>query len=98
MIIVTGSIVARPDRLDELLGLSLAHVRRSRDEPGCIEHAVHQDAEDPSRLVFVEQWTDRDALQAHFAVPASRAFIKAAGACAAAPPAMAIYQAELLTL
>jgi quinol monooxygenase YgiN len=28
--------------------------------------------------VFVEEWADRDALRAHFAVPASRAFVEAA--------------------
>ena len=35
MIIVTGSIVARAGSVDELLALSLEHVRRSRTEPGC---------------------------------------------------------------
>jgi len=56
MIIVTGSIQARPDTLDELLALSVEHVRRSRGEPGCVSHAVHRDVEDPLRLVFFEQW------------------------------------------
>jgi quinol monooxygenase YgiN len=31
----------------------------------------------PLRLVFVEQWADRAALSAHFAVPASRDFVRA---------------------
>ena len=78
-VVVTGSIQARPERIDELLALSLEHVRRSRTEPGCLSHAVHRDVEDPLRLVFVEEWADRAALLAHFAVPASRAFVKAAG-------------------
>ena len=45
-------------------------MHRSRKEPGCISHAVHVDCENPLRLVFVEQWADRAALLAHFAVPA----------------------------
>lgn len=98
MIIVTGSIMARPERFDELLTLSLEHVRRSRTEPGCHAHAVHRDAEEPLRLVFVEEWADRDALLAHFAVPASRAFVKAASACAAVAPAMHVYEATRLPL
>jgi quinol monooxygenase YgiN len=97
-VVVTGSIVARPERIDELLALSLEHVRRSRSEPGCIAHAVHRDAEDPLRLVFVEEWADRAALLAHFAVPASRAFVKAAAACASAAPQMALYEVEPLRL
>ena len=69
-------------------------VRRSRAEPGCISHAVHRDVEDPLRLVFVEQWADRAALLAHFAVPASRAFVKAAAGFASAAPAMTLFEVD----
>ena len=62
MIVVTGSVTARQDSLDEVRKLSLEHVRRSRQEPGCISHAVHVDCENPLRLVFIEQWADRAAL------------------------------------
>jgi quinol monooxygenase YgiN len=97
-VLVTGSIQARPERVDELLALSLEHVRRSRTEPGCISHAVHRDVEDPLRLVFVEEWADRAALLAHFAVPASRIFVKSAAACASAAPTMALYEVDALRL
>jgi quinol monooxygenase YgiN len=95
-VIVIGSIRSRPQRIDELLALSLEHVRRSRTEPGCLSHAMHRDVEDPLRLVFVEEWADRAALLAHFEVPASRAFVKAAAACACGTPAMALYEVEAL--
>ena len=93
MIVVTGAMVAQPAHLDEALMLSLEHVRRSRQEPGCISHAVHRDAENPLRLVFVEEWSDMTALSAHFAVPASRAFAKAMGGLASEPPTINIYEA-----
>ena len=93
MIIVTGSILSRSDSLEELLTASLEHVRRSRTEPGCLAHAVHQDMENPLRLVFLEEWADRDSLAAHFAVPASRDFVKTVRALAAEPPEMNIYDA-----
>jgi quinol monooxygenase YgiN len=95
-VLVIGRIVARPERIDELLSLSLAHVQRSRTEPGCIAHAVHRDVENPLRLVFVEEWADRSALRAHFGVPASRAFVKAAAACASEAPEMTLFEAEPL--
>ncbi|WP_076997109.1 putative quinol monooxygenase [Variovorax sp. KK3] len=98
MIVVTGDIVAKPDTLDQVLALSLEHVRRSRAEPGCISHAVHRDEENALRLVFVEQWSDRAALLAHFAVPASRAFAKALGGLAAQAPTLQIYDAEPVQL
>lgn len=94
MIIVIGSVVAREDCLEELLALSREHVARSRTEPGCLAHAVHQDDDDPLRLVFVEKWTDRAALVTHFAVPASRGFVKAASALAAGPPTLEIFDAS----
>jgi quinol monooxygenase YgiN len=96
MIVVTGSVLARQDTRDEILRLSLEHVYRSRREPGCLSHAVHSDCEDPLRLVFVERWADRNALLAHFAVPASRDFVKALQPLAAASTTLEIYDATQL--
>jgi quinol monooxygenase YgiN len=96
MIVVTGSVTARQETFEEARRLSLEHVHRSRSEPGCISHAVHIDCENPLRLVFIEQWADRAALAAHFAVPASRNFVRALGAQVAAPPTLEIYDATKL--
>ena len=93
MIIVIGSILARAHGLDQLIALSLEHVRRSRSEPGCLAHAVHRDVENPLRLVFVEEWSDRAALAAHFAVPGSLAFVAGMRALAAEPPQIRVYEA-----
>ena len=96
MILVTGSVTAREESLNEVRQLSLEHVHRSRNEPGCLSHAVHIDCENPLRLVFVEQWTDRAALLAHFAVPASRDFVRALQPLAATATALEIYDAARL--
>ena len=94
MIIVTGSITARPETFDEVLRLSQEHVDRSRQEPGCRSHAIYRDTENPSRLFFFEQWQDREALAAHFRVPASQAFVKAVRPLAAAASELNIFEAE----
>src|SRR6201987_105369 len=96
MIVVTGSVTARPETFEEARRLSLEHVHRSRTEPGCISHAVHVDCENPLRLVFIEQWADRAALAAHFAVSASRNFVRALGALVSAAPTIEIYEATRL--
>src|SRR3954454_18993881 len=96
MIVVTGSVTARKDTFDEVRKLSLAHVHRSRTEPGCISHAVHVDCEDPFKLVFFEQWADRAALLSHFAVPASRDFVRQLQSLAAAATTIEIYDATKL--
>src|SRR5258708_1102927 len=96
MIVVTGSVTARQDSFDEVRRLSLEHVHRSRDEPGCISHAVHVDCENPLRLVFLEQWADRAALLAHFAVPASHDFVRSLQSMAAAATTIDLYAATRL--
>ena len=93
MIIVTGSVQARPDALDEVLRLSVEHVTRSRAEPGCLLHSVHTDVEDANRVVFLEHWADKEALGAHFNVQASHDFVTAVTALAASPPTIEIYEA-----
>ena len=96
MIIVTGSVRARPDTLDEVLTASLEHVRRSRTEPGCLLHSVHQNVEDPFVVVFLEHWEDRDALATHFAQPGSLAFVATVNSLAAERPTITIYEASPL--
>lgn len=98
MILVTGHVVARAETFDEVRRLSLEHVHRSRAEPGCISHDVHVHAENPLKLVFVERWTDAAALKAHFAVPASGAFMRAVSELAAEKVGMEIYEAAKAAL
>lgn len=93
MIIVLGSVVAKPDTLPQLLAASQAHVERSRAEPGCLSHAVHIDHENPLRLVFVEKWSDAAALATHFKVKGSIAFVGQARALAASAPVIEIFSA-----
>ena len=96
MIIVTGCVQATPETRAEVLRLSLEHVHRSRSEPGCLLHSVHEDVEVPDRFVFLEHWVDRAALDTHFRVPESGAFAGALGGLAAEPPTLEIYDATRL--
>lgn len=96
MIVVTGSVTVRPETFEQARRLSLEHVHRSRGEPGCISHAVHVDCESRLRLVFFEQWADRAALLAHFAVPASGEFMRVLRSLAAGPTTLELYDATRL--
>lgn len=90
MLIVTGSMTARPDTFDALREAALAHTRRSRSEPGCVSHDVFVDCENPLRLFFYETWSDRTALDVHFAQAASLAFMQDARDLAASSTRMKI--------
>lgn len=96
MILVHATVSVAPADLAEALRLSLEHVARSRAEPGCLAHGVHQDGEDPCRLVFVEKWESAEALWQHFRVPESRRFSKALAGLASERPVMDLYVASRL--
>ncbi len=96
MIIITGSVLTKPETHSELVALCIQHSARSRAEPGCIAHNVHVDCENPARLVFLEQWADAAAVREHFAVPESGGFVKKIASLAAASPEMALFSADAL--
>jgi quinol monooxygenase YgiN len=76
-----------------MLEASLAHIRRSRLEDGCISHEVAVDCENPLRLVFFERWRDRAALEAHFVQPGTAGFMNAVRAHAVGRPVLETYEA-----
>ena len=69
MYTIIGTVTARPETREELASLLLAQVAPTRAEPGCINYDFHVDAADPCVLVFYENWTSREALDAHLAMP-----------------------------
>jgi quinol monooxygenase YgiN len=97
MIIVTGSVTARPDSFEALRAASLAHVHRSRAEGGCLLHSVQVDCENPLRLFFYEQWHDMAALKTHFTQPGSHAFMQAVREFAASSENITMYEVSSTT-
>lgn len=94
MIMITGRVVTNDSNRPQIERLCVEHSKRSRAEPGCIAHNVHADCEMPDHLVFVELWSDSDAVRAHFAVPASGTFVKNISALSSEPATIQIYRAE----
>ena len=69
MCTIIGTVTARPETREELATLLLAQVAPTRAEPGCINYDFHVDAADPCVFVFYENWTSREALDTHLAMP-----------------------------
>lgn len=97
MILITGHVIMTPEHREHAIALGAEHSARSRAEAGCLAHHCHIDVEDPLRLVFVEEWESVDAVRAHFAVPASGAFVAEMRALSPEPPVIRIYAAEDVT-
>ncbi|WP_332817769.1 putative quinol monooxygenase [Sphingopyxis sp.] len=97
MILITGHVIMTPENAAHMIALGAEHSARSRGEAGCLGHRCHVDVEQPDRLVFVEEWESIDAVRAHFAVPASGAFVAEMRALSPQPPVIRIYAAEDVT-
>lgn len=41
----------------------------TRTEQGCLSYDFYLDADNPERFTFIEEWSSREALQAHLATP-----------------------------
>lgn len=76
MIIVLGRATIPAEHMEQVRLLSDQQVRRSRAEPGCVEHRYSLDAEQRNGLMFVERWLSMDHLQAHLALAQTIEFAK----------------------
>lgn len=61
-------------------------------EDGCIAFALHRDFSDPDRLVLVERWTGREALDRHLAADHLAAFRAGVAPLSAAPAQVVVLE------
>ena len=94
MIIITGDLLIKQGDMRQAMQACQKHVTHSRTEPGCVSHAVYQDPENVLRLFFYEQWVDQTAIDAHFVLPSSQAFVATVRTLVSAPPNLHIFNVE----
>jgi quinol monooxygenase YgiN len=75
VIVVTGRVQIPEQNRARFLEIATAMCRASRDDAGCAGYRFYEDAEQPGRFVFIEEWQDDGALQAHFGQPHTGAFM-----------------------
>jgi quinol monooxygenase YgiN len=71
---LTATLHAKPEKRAELLELLQSFVAKSRSEPGCIDYHFHVSEYDPNVFYFYENWTSREELDRHLALPYLRSF------------------------
>ncbi len=86
MIVVVGKVTTDSERREELIRLGETVAAASREEPGCLGYRLYQATDDENAFVFVEEWEDREALDAHFRTPHIATFMRAFPKTLAAPP------------
>lgn len=87
--------VAQPNRIEAattaLTELINTVVREERD---CLGITMHQDLDDPTRIVLIERWTSRAAYTGpHMNTPHIQQFIAQAGERLAGPPTITFWSA-----
>lgn len=75
---VTAMLTARPGREARAAELIAGIVAATRHHAGMLRYEAQQQLDQPRNFTFIEQWTSRDALDAHLATPDLLAFREAA--------------------
>lgn len=65
----------------------------SREEQGCVSFRV-LGAEEPGEFVLLSQWSDEDALRAHYSTPHYRRYREQAGPLLARPSDVVVHHVE----
>jgi quinol monooxygenase YgiN len=92
VIVVVGRVRTDAERRERLIEIGQTVARASREEAGCLSYRVCEDTEVENDFVFVEEWQDDAALQAHFATPHIAAFMGAIQEAIVAPPEVKFHE------
>ena len=90
MIYVVATLTVKPETRAELIAAATACIQETRKEPGNIAYDLHESVTDPTKMVFVEQWENPEALVPHRTTDHMKAFGRVVVKCISAPPKIEI--------
>ena len=94
VIYVVATLTIKPETRAEFIAAATACIKETRKEPGNIAYDLHESVTDPSKMVFVEQWENADALVPHRGQEHMKTFGGVAVKCFAAPPKIEVITPE----
>ena len=65
MIKVVARCTVKPGKAAEYKSLAARLTEETRKEKGCVSYALYQDVDSELAFSFIEEWSDREALDAH---------------------------------
>ena len=68
-VVVVAMFLVHPGREDEAVEALTPTIEGTHAEEGCISYALHRDASTPNRLILIENWASREALDSHLQQP-----------------------------
>src|SRR6202012_3642372 len=94
VIYVIATLTVKPETRAEFIAGAIACIKETRKEPGNIAYDLHESVTDPSKMVFVEQWENAEALVPHRAAEHMKTFGRIAVKCFSAPPRIEVITPE----
>jgi quinol monooxygenase YgiN len=94
VIYVVATLTIKPETRAEFIAAATACIAGTRTEPGNIAYDLHESVTDPTKMVFVEQWENAEALVPHRGMEHMKTFGRVAVKCMAAPPKIEIITPE----
>ena len=86
MIYVVATLTIKPETRAEFIAGAIACIKETRKEAGNIAYDLHESVTDHTKMVFVEQWENSEALVPHRAAEHMKAFGRIVAQCISAPP------------
>jgi quinol monooxygenase YgiN len=71
---IVAKLKVKPDKVKEFTEAAKEIIEKSNKEAGCKSYQLYQDPYDNSRFVFVEEYKNQAAVDAHFASDYFKAF------------------------
>jgi quinol monooxygenase YgiN len=94
VIYVVATLTVKPETRAEFISGATACIKETRKEPGCIAYDLHESVTDHSKMVFVEQWENAEALVPHRTTEHMKAFGRIVRDCITAPPRIEVITPE----
>jgi quinol monooxygenase YgiN len=92
MISVIAKLPIKEDKMDEAVAAIKELVKDVAKEEGTLFYTLNRDAKNPSTLVFMERYKDKDALNVHSNTPHFKVFFSKSGAWLSGKPEIAIME------
>jgi quinol monooxygenase YgiN len=94
LIYVVATLTVKPETRAELIAAAKTCIAATRKEAGNIAYDMHESVTDPTKVVFVEQWENTEALGPHGKSDHMRAFGRVVVNCVTAPPRIEVITPE----
>jgi len=94
LIYVVATLTIKPETRAEFIAAATACINETRKEPGNIAYDLHESVTDHSKMVFVEQWENAEALVPHRGAEHMKTFGRVVVECITAPPKIEVITPE----